>query len=247
MRALAGLDVEPDRLCWRDAPPITLRPTGPGRVHLVQAAGGPVGGDDLALNVSVAAGAELTVRSAAATVVQPGPVADRVTWLVTARVGANGTLRWWPEPTVVCAGADHHGHLRVELAADARLMVRDQVVLGRAGEPGGRYRGRTTVYLAGEPLVDNETVLDGADAALSGPAGSGGFRVFGSVLLAGPDLPPLPESAVCEPGVRAAVLALDGPGYLALALGATSTQVDAILTRLITPDGGGRQPHVHSG
>jgi urease accessory protein len=33
-----------------------LRQTGLNRVHLVQAAGGPLGGDDLALNVNLEAG-----------------------------------------------------------------------------------------------------------------------------------------------------------------------------------------------
>lgn len=229
MKALAGIDVGPGHLRWRDCAPVSLRPTGPGRVHLVQAAGGPLGGDELALDLTVAAHAELAVRSAAATVVQPGPHGDPAYWTVRATV--HGGLSWWPEPTVICAGADHRSRLSVDLADDARLVLREQVVLGRVGEVGGRYRGRVTVRVGDAPLLDTETVLDGADRALSGPAGSAGFRVFGSVLVAGPDLRKPDETAHHEPGVRGAVLPLDGPGYLVMALGSTSAQVEAVLAR----------------
>jgi urease accessory protein len=231
MKARAWLDCDNAHVRWRDSTPVALRPTGPGRVHLVQAAGGPLGGDELGLDVTVAAGAEVEVCSAAATVVQPGPGGDAASWSVTATVGSGGALRWWPEPTVVCAAADYRTHLCVDLAEGARLVLREQVVLGRTGEIGGRYRGRLTVRVGGVPLLDTQTVLDAADDALSGPAGSAGFRVFGSVLLAGPDLPKLDEAAHADPGSRSAVLPLDGPGYLILALGNTSTLVDAALAR----------------
>ena len=229
MKALASLDADPAHLRWRDCAPVALRPTGPRRVHLVQAAGGPLGGDELGLDVTVAQGAELEVRSAAATVAQPGPNGDPVHWSMRANVA--GALRWWPEPTVVCANADYRAQLTVDLAADASLVLREQAVLGRAGEPGGRYRGRLTVRIAGIPLLDNETVLDGADRVLSGPAGSAGFRVFGSLLIVGQDLPKLDESAHVDAGARSAVLPLDGPGYLLLALGNTAAAVDLALMR----------------
>ncbi|HJP72717.1 MAG TPA: urease accessory protein UreD [Pseudonocardiaceae bacterium] len=231
MKAQASLDVEPASLRWHDCAPIALRPTGPGQVHLIQAAGGPLGGDELGLDLAVAADAEIEVRSAAATVVQPGPDGEPAHWSM--RADTAGALRWWPEPTVVCANADYRARLTVDLATGARLILREQVILGRVGEKGGRYRGRLTVRVAGVPLVDTETVLDGADTALSGPAGSAGFRVFGSVLVVGPDLPKLDESAHVDAGVRSAVLPLDGPGYLLLALGDTAAAVDLACSRSV--------------
>ncbi len=227
MKALAGLDVERGRTRWRDCAPIALRPTGPGRMHLVQAAGGPLGGDELRLDVRVGPGADLAVRSAAATVAQPGPGPEPASWQLSATVAAGADLDWRPEPTVVCAGADYRSHLRVDLDSTAWLVLREQVLLGRVGEPGGRYRGRLTVTVGGELLMDTETVLDGADPALSGPAGSGGFRVFGSLLVAGRDLPAVAERADRTPTLISAVLPLDGPGYLILALGRTSALVSA--------------------
>jgi urease accessory protein len=229
MKALASLDADPAHLRWRDCAPVALRPTGPTRVHLVQAAGGPLGGDDLGLDVTVAPAAELEVRSAAATVAQPGPHGEPAHWSVRANV--SGALRWWPEPTVVSSNADYRTRLTVDLAAGARLILREQVILGRAGEAGGRYRGRLTVRVAGVPLLDTETVLDGADTVLSGPAGSAGFRVFASVLVVDPDLPELDESAHVDAGVRSAVLPLDGPGYLLLALGSSAAAVDMACSR----------------
>lgn len=228
MKALASLDADKAHLRWRDATPVVLRPTGPGRVHLIQAAAGPVGGDELGLDITVA-GTEVAVRSAAATVAHPGPGGAAAYWSVTATVDAGGTLHWWPEPTVVCAAADYRVRLNVDLTEGARLVLRELVVLGRAGEVGGRYRGRLTVRVDGVPLLDTETVLDGADAALSGPAGSAGFRVFGSVLVVGPDLPKPHEIASTGPGVRGAVLPLDGPGHLMVALGDTATLVESAL------------------
>jgi len=47
------------RIRWTQAWPIVLRPTGNARVHLVQGAGGPLGGDVLALDVRVGTGAAL--------------------------------------------------------------------------------------------------------------------------------------------------------------------------------------------
>ncbi len=60
------------RIRWSHAWPGVLRRTGPRRVHLVHAAGGPLGGDELGLDVEVGPGAAVAVRSAGATLVQPG-------------------------------------------------------------------------------------------------------------------------------------------------------------------------------
>lgn len=173
------------RIHWTQAWPVILRPTGEHRVHLVHGAGGPLGGDSLSLEVDVGAGAALTVRSAGATLVQPGRGVAPARWAATVAVGAGGRLDWAPEATIVTDGAVLDTHLRVDLAAGARALVREVVVLGRHGRPGGRYRGELTVTVGGEVLLAHATVLDGADAALSGPGGSAGARAVGMLLLAG--------------------------------------------------------------
>lgn len=232
MKAAARLDVAPGRTRWHAEPPVLLRPTGSGRVHLVQAAGGPVGGDELGLDVSVAPGCTLRICSAGATVAQPGPHGDPARWTVSARVGAGSELRWAPQPTVVAAGARYHCAFHGDVAPDAVLVVREEIVLGRHGEPGGEYRGTLAITVDGRPLIVHTTVLDGADPDLSGPAGSGGHRVLGSMLVATPAAPPadLPTARlVTDDDVQWSVLPLDGPGYLILALGDTATAVHAVL------------------
>lgn len=230
MRAAASLEVTSGGLRWHAESPVLIRPTGQGRVHLVQAAGGPVGGDELSLDVSVAPECTLRICSAGATVAHPGPRGDAITWAVSARVG--GDLRWEPLPTVVAAGARYHSSFRADVAPDGVLVVREQIVLGRHGEPGGEYRGTLTVTVGGRPLIAHTTVLDGADPDLSGPAGSGGHRVLGSMLVAAAGPPPaaLPTGALVADGdVQWSALPLDGPGYLVLALGDTADAVRTVL------------------
>lgn len=206
---------------WTHAWPVVLRPTGPGRMHLVHAAGGPLGGDDLALAVEVGAGAVLAVHSAGATLVQPGAGEAAGTpahWAVTARVGAAGALHWAPEPTVVADGAALDATLRVELAADAVATVREVVVLGRHGQRGGRYTGGLDVVVAGVPLLAHTTVLDGADPGLCGPAGTAGARAVGTLVRAGAGVRS-PTGSGETAHVRWAWTPLDGPGAVLLAVG----------------------------
>ncbi len=221
LRAAAALTVERvdgrPRIRWTHAWPVVLRPTGAEQVHLVHGAGGPLGGDVLSLDVRIGASASLTVRSAGATMVQPGRGEGPARWDATVAVGAGGHLDWAPEPTVVTDRAEFLTSLRVTLDAGASALVRELVVLGRHGRTGGAYRGHLAVTLDGRPLLAHTTVLDGADPALSGPAGSGGARAIGTLLTAGADR--YPVGAGEWPGVRWTWTALEGPGAVLLAVG----------------------------
>ncbi|MGH3780317.1 MAG: urease accessory protein UreD, partial [Pseudonocardiaceae bacterium] len=221
MKARAELAVEagagPAVLRWRSAAPVVLRPTGPHQVHLVQGAGGPLGDDDLALDIQLGAGAYLQLRSAAATVVQAGLSPAAARWTVAATLAAGAVLDWRPEPTVVCDGAELHSRLTVALHRGACAILREEVVLGRAGQRGGCYHGELTVELEGAPLLAHTLLLDGADPALSGPAGAAGARVVGMLAVVGEGIDGPSEGAGEEPGLRWACSALDGPGQLLLA------------------------------
>lgn len=235
LTARARLCVEPaagrQRIRWSQAWPVVLRHTGAEQVHLVHGAGGPLGGDDFALDLEVAPGGVLRVASAAATVVQPGQP-DVARWAVCAEVGAGGRLTWAPEPTVVCAGAELAARLRVRLAAGAGAVLREIVVLGRHGESGGRYRGSLTVDVDGTPLIAHRTLLDGTDPALCGPAGTAGARAVGTLLLVG-DVPGSVAAAAVaeageEPGRRWAWTELAGPGRMLLAVGEPRAVVELL-------------------
>jgi urease accessory protein len=211
---------EAGRLHWGQAWPVLLRPTGRAEVHLVHGSGGPLGGDELALDVEVATGASLSVRSAAATVVQPGPGAG-ARWDVSAAVG--GTFYWTPEPTVVCDGAALSSVLRIDLAAGACAVIREIVILGRHGQCGGRYTGTLNATVDGTPLLVHTTVLDDSDRGLAGPGGTSGARAIGSLLLAG-TAARIPGDRAGDrvgdgQGVRWAWMELDGPGAVLFAVG----------------------------
>lgn len=230
MRAHAELTAEAGPcLRWRSDAPVTLRQTGTNRMHLVHAAGGPLGGDDLALDVNLGAGSSLQLRSVAAMVVQPGCLPAAARWTTVASLAPGAVLDYQPEPTVICDGAELHSQAQVVMQPGARAILREQIVLGRVGQRGGRFVGEFVVELAGVPLLAHTMLLDGADPALSGPAGTGGARVVGTLAVVGEGVDAPPESAGEKPGLRWACSALDGPGWYLLALGDRATDVTRLL------------------
>lgn len=238
MRARAELTVD-GAVRWRSDPPLALRPTGGHRVHLVQAAGGPLGGDDLGLAVRVGPGARLELRTAAATVAQPGNRPGPARWTLDAELADGARLDWLPEPTVVCDGAELHSTVRVRLADGAAAVLREEVVLGRVGQRGGRFRGELTVELEGVPLLAHTLLLDGADPALTGPAGTGGARTVGTLLVLGAGVTGPAEGAGEQPGLRWACSALAGPGRLLLAVGGRATDLARLLDQAAQKTGAG--------
>ncbi|MFB4315463.1 urease accessory protein UreD [Actinomadura sp. 21ATH] len=193
--------------------PLALREAA-GAVYLVGAAAGPLGGDDLEIDIEVRAGASLAVRSAATSVALPGAGESRLT--VRADVAAGGRLDFAPEPAVAAAGCRHRSSARITLAEGAALRWYEELVLGRHGEPPGRHASRFDVTFGGVPLLRHELCLD--DPAVYGsPAVLGGARAAGSVLLAGAGLPREPRT-----GDGVAVLPLAGPGVLITAVAADS-------------------------
>jgi urease accessory protein len=165
----------------RSDPPLTLRQTGPTRVHLVSTGAGPLGGDQLHLDVDVAAGTTLDVRSVASTLVLPGLDGAVSLMSIDARVGAGAVLRFTPEPTVLAAGCAHHLRVRLSLAEDASVVWREEIVFGRHGERPGHCHARFDATIGGRPLLRQELVV--GDPAIDGsPAVYGDARCVGSVL-----------------------------------------------------------------
>jgi urease accessory protein len=173
--------------------PLALRRTraggpGPGAaVTVVGAMSAPLGGDLLRIEVEVGAGAGLTVGSAAATVSLPGSDGGTARYDVRIRVGDGAELHWLPEPVIAAAGSDLRMTTQVDLAPTARLVLREEQVLGRAGEVPGRLATRLTVRRDGTPLLDQELSFGpGAIPGWDGPASLGGHRAVGQLLLVGP-------------------------------------------------------------
>jgi len=200
----------------RNAPPLVLRRTGPGSLHLVSAGAGPLGGDDLHLGVRVGPGARLHLTQVAASLALPGPggLPSRIRYDV--ELGVHAALRWDGQPTVAGAGCDHVSELRVTAAPSAALWWRDEVVCGRYGEASGTVRCRTTVVRGGRTVLRADTRV--GDALWASAAVGGGARVAGSLLLLGraseaATLVTSDRAAVLRPAEGVAVVTALGPGH----------------------------------
>jgi urease accessory protein len=178
------------------------------RAALVPAQAGPLAGDRDVVRLRVGAGARLVLEPIAATVALPGPRTTRLELEVV--VEADGRLLLDEPPLIVPAGADVVRTARIELHAGAIAVLRDLVVLGRAGEPPGRLHSTTRVTLAGAPLLHDELRLGPGDPHV---ALAPGDRVAGTVALLG---------SRGEP-------ALAGAGALRRASGASAAEVRAAL------------------
>jgi urease accessory protein len=189
--------------------PLALRIGPASVVYLVGAAGGPLGGDDLELDISVGPGAELVIRSAAASLALPGRSPSRFT--VRATVAAAGTLDYAPEPTIAVRGCDHLAATSLSCEDGARIRWRDELVLGRHGEPPGRHTGRIDVTYAGIPLLRHELRIGDFHTCLSV---LGDAKAIGTLLLAGPG-----HAVAGSSSDGLAILPLAGPGTLVTALG----------------------------
>ncbi|GII54993.1 urease accessory protein UreD [Planotetraspora thailandica] len=217
----------------RSEPPLTVRQTGPGLVHLVSTGAGPLGGDRLTLVIDVAPGTALEVRSVASTLVLPGPSPADSLMMIDAHVGAGASLRFTPEPTVLAAGCSHRMAVRLSLAEDATVFWREEIVFGRHGERPGRCRARFDATVAGRPLLRQELVV-GHPEVEGSPAVYGDARCVGSTLVAGPAWDAAHDSKRerrATIGAGWAALPLAGPGVLASALAQDTVELRARLGR----------------
>ena len=191
-------------------PPLILRST-PDAVYLVGGAAGPLGGDDLTLEIEAGPGARLTIRSAAASLALPGASGATSHLKVIASVGARARLEWLPEPVIACASCRHRTHTTIALAHDSTLVWREELILGRHDEASGHLRSRIDCTVGGKPLLRNELAA-GCDPGWDGPAVLGGAGAAGSILAYAPrDDFTLP---VRPPGITGAYLCLEGGGVL---------------------------------
>lgn len=166
----------------RSDPPILLRPTG-DTVHLVGGSAGPLGGDRLRLDVTVRRNACLRLRSAAASVVLPGPTASSLHLTITIEPG--GHLDWRPEPAVSVAGGSHEQVVDVELQGDATMEWTETVVLGRSGEPSGDWSSLMRVVRDGAVAVHQQLRVGPDHPGSDGPAVMDGRRVSAARLIVG--------------------------------------------------------------
>ncbi|WP_405623886.1 urease accessory protein UreD [Streptomyces sp. NBC_00076] len=213
--------------------PLALRRTrGSGdeaRVMLVGAMSGPLGGDHFTVEAGVETGARLRVGSAAATIALPGQAKGEARYDVRLTVADGGELHWLPEQLICVRGSDLSVTTRVDLGATARLVLREEQVLGRTGEEPGRLGSRLVLRVAGRTLLDQELACGpGAPGGWDGPAVLAGHRAVGQIVVVRPEFgsDPVPARVL---GDGAAVLPLAGPAALVTAVAPDALRLRRLL------------------
>lgn len=218
--------------------PLALRRTrgSPAEAHvlLVGAMSGPLGGDRLTVRADVEPGARLRLGSAAATLALPGRHPDEARYDVRLTVGAGGELHWLPQQLISVTGSGLRLTTDIGLARGARLVFREEQVLGRAGERPGTLTSRLTVRIAGRTVLDQELACGpGAPGGWDGPAVLGGHRAVGQLVVARPEFEEYPVAAG-ELGEDAAVLPLPGPAVLVTAVAPDALRLRRLLDEALS-------------
>ncbi|AZO49598.1 MAG: urease accessory protein UreD [Mesorhizobium sp.] len=157
---------------------------------LINTAGGLTGGDRLAWEVQVGAGASASITTQACEKVYRA-ASDRAEIRVKLDVGEAGRLAWLPQETIVFDRAAFARSLDVELAADAEALLLEATVFGRLamGErtTQGNFHDRWRVR-QDDALIHAEDFRIGPDiaAALGRPAVAGGAAAVATLLMVSP-------------------------------------------------------------
>ncbi len=172
-----------------------LFPRGSGdalQAVFLNTAGGLTGGDRMRIGAEAGPGAHLVLSSQAAERgyrAGPGEVAQVA---VTLRAGAGGRIDWLPQETILFEGAALSRRLSVDLHPEARALVVEPVILGRAamGEDprAAALADRWDLRRDGALVFADALRMAGDLAALCDRrAVAGGCRAFATLLYAGPD------------------------------------------------------------
>jgi urease accessory protein len=232
---VAGGGIGVSRICrLRSDGPLILRPTKPwgfeprvcsasgaARVSLAAGAAGPLGGDDFALDVRVGAASTLVLRDISATVLLSGPRGGRSRMRITVIVEEGATFVWLPEPLIAADGCDHVHDIDVRLASRARLLMRDELLLGRHRERPGDLTQTIRVGCEGRTLFHQQLRVGARAPGWTSPAVLGANKCVGSLLVVDPVWAGRPPAGrVFAPD--AALLPLVGPAIIISALASNS-------------------------
>lgn len=195
-----------------------LYPEGGHVCHLVlvHPPGGIVGGDRLAIDLDVGAGAHALVTTPGATKWY-GSAARRARQDVRLTLSAGSVLEWLPQETIVFDAADAEMTLAVDMAPGAGFVGMEVLCLGRTASGETFTRGRlavgTTVAREGAKLWLERGVVRGGDPLLQSPVGFAGAPVTGTLIVASAAVTPALRDAcrdVAPCAGRGAVTLLPG-------------------------------------
>ncbi|MFG2530387.1 urease accessory protein UreD [Streptomyces sp. NPDC048516] len=202
-------------------------------VGIIGAMSAPLGGDRLTLDITAEDQAELEVTTAAATLALRGPTTEAATYDVRLTAGEHARMRWLPQPLISAAGSNLRQTCTVELAATSRFVLREEQLLGRAGEEPGHLVSRILVHRAGRPLLDQRTTYGSPEPGWDGPAVLNGHRAVGQLLVVDPRLDIRRDAVLLGEGTKdgCAVLAplANGPALLATAVAPTTSALRELL------------------
>ena len=195
---------------------------------LINTGGGMAGGDAMAVDIELGAGADAIVTTQAAEKIYRSQGANtRIE--TTLSVAAGASLAWLPQECILFSGARLARSLTIDFAADARLVACETVFFGRSamGETmaRGALRDRWRIRREGKLIFAEDVRLEGAiTETLTRSAIGAGARAAATIIATGPDLAARLEQ------VRALT-----SGELQVEIGA-GIVADLLVIRLLSPD-----------
>lgn len=229
---------------------------GAPEVTLVNIAGGLAGGDSVTSDITLHAGAQMTLSSAAAErIYRSAGDSTRLEAHLALREGASAL--WLPQETILHDGARVERRFAIDMAAGARLLFGEMLYFGRraAGEgfSFGSLRESWRLRMGGRLVLADEMRLSGDFAeSLLHPVAFSGHVAMATLIFAGEDaaeaLPAirdlLPDSQALEAGasdlgglVLIRIAGEDASALRALTLqlaGALAARLDLALPRALT-------------
>ena len=150
--------------------------------------GGLVGGDRLAIDVTVEPGACALLSTQASTKVYRSPLGTSIT--LAAAVGGAGVLVNLPDPVAAFAGSSFRQRQTFDLDAGAAVVTLDWMTSGRPGHGErwafDRYASATTIRVDGRLAIHDAVRLHAEDGELA--ARLGRFDVLAFIAIGGAPL-----------------------------------------------------------
>jgi urease accessory protein len=211
----------------------SLYPEDPRVCHnvLVHPPGGIVGGDTLALDITLAPQSHALVTTPGATRFyrSAGELALQAT---TARVADGARLEWLPLETICHRDARAENRMRFELAAGAEMIGWDVLALGLPASGEAFDRGSFTQRIELPGVWLERGVIDGRDTRLlDSPLGWAGQRVMATLWLAGGSA----LAAARRDALLDAARECCADHVLRPTAGATSPHAELVLLRVLAP------------
>lgn len=158
---------------------------------ILNTGGGVAGGDEVAIDITAEAGADVTVSTATAERVyrsleQPTGINVRLT------AASGAVLGWLPQPTIFFSGARLVRQIDADVSTNARLLIAEATVFGRtaSGERmgPGLFRDDWRIRRDGRLLFAEATRLDGEiGAILARPAVARSANATAMLVYVAPD------------------------------------------------------------